>query len=362
MKLRQIFFIISALFLNQQLWAQYDGVLSEIYLGRQPSARVEAMGKSLDLFSCDANASFFNPAVIARSKGTSFSTSYASPYYSTTKANYRNYALATSLGEYGAIAINRFNWNSGEKVVITDPSGNVTGRYESSQTITAINYAKPVIENLLVGGSINLAQFKSNKTYNAWPVDLAAIQHFDLLQNDDLKAQMALGMTFFNIFKAKMSSESVVSNFTQEGELPQILKTGLSGRFDYLKNSLIPGLDLFNIILNAEYRSVLNSADRKAIIVGGELAVTELFFIRTGYYRETLNASNAPENEDLLNEVTYGFGVQLPVQELGIADLPLYIRFDYTQLEQPSLTKNISNWEDFKVWNVNIIWNMKIFR
>lgn len=323
--------------------------------------RAEAMGKSLDLFNSDANASFFNPAGIARSEGTSFSTSYASPYYLATKSYFRNFGLATSFGKFGALAINRFNFNYGEDLPTTDQSGNVTGKFEYNQTITTLNYAKDVMENLVAGVNINLAQVRANKTYNAWPIDLAVTRYCDAFSNDELHAQIAFSAAIFNIFKVKMSYKSDLDNRTYEDELAQMLKAGVSGRFDYLNHSLIPGLDLFNVILNTEYRSVLNSADRKAFIVGGELALTELLFLRAGYYRETINAHNSPENEDLLNELTYGFGVQLPVQELGIATLPLYIRFDYTKLEQPSYTKTISHWDDFKVWNINVIWDMKLF-
>ena len=354
MKIRNTLLIIIILFTNQHLWAQYNGVLSEIYLGRQPSARTEAMGKSLDLFKADGNTSFFNPANLARLQGTALTTSYAEPYYLVEKAYYTNYGVATSLGEYGAVSLNRYNWNLGEKSTVVNTSGQILGTFETNETLYTLNYARPLMKKLYAGININLAQFRVNKTTNSWPVDLALTQYFDIMKKEELQAQVALGAAFFNIFKAKMKYEEKVSGISVENELPQFITLGLSGRLVYLGNSPFFGQDLFDVIVHIQYHNLYNASDHKAIQAGGELGLLQLLFLRLGYYKETLNTNGENSNEDMLDEITWGFGLQLPVNELGLFDWPLVVGFDYTKLEQPSYSKVYTDWDDFTVWNINI--------
>jgi len=347
-------FILSILLFNQQLMAQYGGYMSELYFGRQPSARSEAMGKSMDLFAVDANTSFFNPANLARLQGVALNTSYAEPYYLAEKSYFTNYSLALSMAKYGALAINRFDWDFGSKIWVVTVGGNDAGRYRIHNTIYTLNYARPVMKNLLLGLNLNLVQHSSNETFNSWPIDLGAIRQFDLWQDNALQTQIALGAAFYNIFKAESSDP-------QKDELPQLLKVGFSGRLNYVQNPVIKDMDLFNIIINIQYHNLLNSAERKSIRTGAEIALMQLLFLRAGYYYETLARDGYAGNEDHLEETTYGFGVQLPLQQLGIIESPFYIRFDYASLQQPSYTKMISDWDDFKIWSIIIRWDLNVF-
>jgi hypothetical protein len=112
--------------------------------------------------------------------------------------------------------------------------------------------------------------------------------------------------------------------------------------------------NLFDVILHLQYHNLLNASDHKAIQTGAELGLLRLLFIRLGYYWETLNAYGVDGNKDMLDEITWGFGLQLPLNELGLFDWPLVVGFDYTNLEQPSYSKVFTNWDDFTVWNINI--------
>jgi outer membrane receptor protein involved in Fe transport len=63
-------------------FGQYDyGFLQEIFFGRQPSARAEALGRSYAAVDGDLTTIFFNPAGTATLKGLEIDGSYAAPYF-----------------------------------------------------------------------------------------------------------------------------------------------------------------------------------------------------------------------------------------------------------------------------------------
>ncbi|OIP40046.1 hypothetical protein AUJ95_04935 [Candidatus Desantisbacteria bacterium CG2_30_40_21] len=58
-------------------------------------------------------------------------------------------------------------------------------------------------------------------------------------------------------------------------------------------------------------------------------------------------------NKNLLEDTTYGFGIQLPVNKISKSKIPLDIKFDMVRLEQPSYS---ADWGDFSVYNLSINW------
>jgi len=63
-------------------FGQYDYEFwNESFLGRQPSARAEALGKGYCSIDGDLATIFYNPAGTATLQGAVINTSFASPYY-----------------------------------------------------------------------------------------------------------------------------------------------------------------------------------------------------------------------------------------------------------------------------------------
>ncbi len=73
--------------------AQYDGSYSEVFFGRQPSARVEAMGRGSVALFADGFSSFYNPALLSEVGKATVSLSDARPYYLLDKALYVRWGI-----------------------------------------------------------------------------------------------------------------------------------------------------------------------------------------------------------------------------------------------------------------------------
>lgn len=351
-----------SVFFSDTLLADDTKALNYLLLGRQPSARAEAMGKGMDVLTYDPNTAFYNPANLARNDYMSFGASYASPYYLTEDAFYTNYLISSSLGKFGSVSLSRFDFDLGERYYELDLAGNTISSQNYNQTFYMLSYAKAIPGGFYAGINVNLAQLRIHKTFNAFPVDAGIIKHLNIVKNDFLEYEAAAGISLTNIFNTSLEYESVVSDNKISSELPSLMRVGLSNKFAYNGIRPIENLNFLSMIFHIEYQNLINSPIRKGYRIGSELSVLELLYLRAGFYEETNDRNNVPENKDYLNSFTYGFGIRAPLQELHILDIPLAIRFDYTQLEQPSRTHNVEEWDDFKSWNINIFLNLDVFK
>ena len=353
------------LFLSGSLYANYIDTLENIFFGRQPSARSEAMGRSMDLLVFDGSSSFFNPANIARLEGISLYTSYASPYYFANKSFFTYYNLSASLGQYGSVALCSFDYNSGDKWTWMTENNEILGEYTYHETLYTLSYAKSIMEDLYIGANINLAQirnlsdwviyeFTGPKTYNAFPIDIGVIKQFNINLNENFNQKIGIGFSIFNILNSHFNIEGNIN------ELPVLSRIGLSHCLGYNGLKLIDGLKSFNWLIHLEYQDLLNESKRRCYRVGSEISLLEIIFLRIGYYYEELNDHNSPDvNENSLSEITYGFGIQIPIKTNHLEN---FIRFDFARLEQPSYSKQFTKWDDFTVWNLYINLDLNLFR
>ena len=110
-------------------------------------------------------------------------------------------------------------------------------------------------------------------------------------------------------------------------------------------------------MIHIEYQDLLNSKYFGALRIGGELRLLEMLALRLGYYRESRNDNDDPENyKDVLTDMTYGFGIELPLEKITAARIPLRVKFDMTRLQQPSSYKGPNRWSDFSVYSLSARW------
>ncbi|MHA1302021.1 MAG: hypothetical protein ACTSO9_21605 [Candidatus Helarchaeota archaeon] len=117
-----------------------------------------------------------------------------------------------------------------------------------------------------------------------------------------------------------------------------------------------PKLNIFSILFTSEYQDLFNSKYRTGFRIGTEISLFEMFAFRLGYYRETLDDYGYSSNKDLLDDITFGFGFQLPLYTITEKKIPLNFKFDMTTLQQPSYTREFDNWENFKVYSFSVHW------
>ncbi|MEJ2055899.1 MAG: hypothetical protein P8X42_18450, partial [Calditrichaceae bacterium] len=68
MKKPSVIFILMLVMYAGSLYADDTKALNSLFFGRQPTARAEAMGKSMDLLIFDPACTFYNPANLGRTE------------------------------------------------------------------------------------------------------------------------------------------------------------------------------------------------------------------------------------------------------------------------------------------------------
>ena len=100
-------------------FGQYDNSsFREMFFGRLPNARAEAMGKAYASIDGDISTVFFNPAGTATIKGLEVNASFASPYYLLPELKFNYFGLAYHFNKYLTIVLSRNQNNYGMMYLI----------------------------------------------------------------------------------------------------------------------------------------------------------------------------------------------------------------------------------------------------
>lgn len=104
-------------------------------------------------------------------------------------------------------------------------------------------------------------------------------------------------------------------------------------------------LKLFQGMVTTEYQHLLNSDYRRKVSIGGEFTLLEILILRAGYFKEKVYDYSHSSNKSHLESLTYGIGLQFPLQQL--TKIPMHVNIDYAQFSQPSYVVG-RTWDDLK--------------
>lgn len=134
---------------------KYDGAFSELFFGRQPSARAESLGRSFVSISRDANSYYYNPAGLAFLEGLNVSGTYANPYYYAEEAKYIYLSASYKIKKYGVIGFSHDYFKLDDIVIV-----NELGEKIGEETLSLRNYrfslSSEIIPDLFIGVNFNL--------------------------------------------------------------------------------------------------------------------------------------------------------------------------------------------------------------
>lgn len=343
------------LMISARAYGQYDyGFLYESYFGRQPSARVEAMGKAYCAVDGDLASIAYNPAGTATIKGLEVFANISSPYYFLNKAIYYFAGVGYHFNKYLTVSasFNRMDYNT--TFMLKDRQGNLL-KYTPINTIYTINASAQPIKEFLIGFNLNQLRidgYPDIKWSQPLYLDFGMIKKFNLHQNDVSRSELAFGasITNLNFGAVKLTFNDAES----KGNLPVITKYGLKYQLDWDTN-LSDTLSSIQLTFLADFQALLNSRYLSGVHTGLELWLLELVALRVGYYRTTHSDYGRPDyNLDHLESLTYGFGLQAPLHKF--TKLPLKIEFNHTNLPQPSLIRSRSSWGSFYSSSLRITW------
>ncbi|MDZ7364100.1 MAG: hypothetical protein ONB46_25805 [candidate division KSB1 bacterium] len=336
----------------------YRDALNHFFLGRQPSAKAEAMGKSMIATATGAFSSFYNPATISQNEGLFISASSATPFYLADHADYKFIGATYKLGNYGVLGLSLYRFSFGESIATTSMTNPAAqgGKFTPTTSMYTLTFSAETFKNLYFGMNVNSVRDKGAAIGKSYPIDLGLLKIFNCSKNQ----KISLGASLYNVTNSKILYD-VNDNRDIKEALPVSFHAGASCQLFWGSSKLNSfELNTFGILLQLEYQDLFNSKFHDGFRTGAELSFIEIIYIRFGLYREDINDHGFPAvNKNNLTDFTYGLGIEIPIDKFTRVKIPLNARLDITTMKQPSYIKNFDRWENFSVYNLSVNWIIK---
>lgn len=334
--------ILVLLAISIQCDAQYQvGFLNNYFFGRPLSARAEALGQSFVSVDGDASSMHFNPAGLGNMKGIELSSSYSTPFYILTQAHSLSVNLAAKIHPKIAIGIRLDQISLGIPGSISDSSGNVSQTSNQNYMNHKFSAAYSITETFHVGASINYFSYLPGFIDgSAAFLDLGIVKKIKL-RHFKHNQSINIGTSITNT-----TASNVKFNYNGtdlEETLPIISTYGLTYYLNPEKS--LGKLKLFQGMVTTEYQHLLNSDFHRKMSIGGEFTLLEILILRAGYFKEKIYDYGRSSNKSHVESLTYGIGLQLPLQQL--TKIPMHVSIDYAQFSQPSYVVG-RTWDDLK--------------
>jgi hypothetical protein len=126
-------------------WSSYRGFLSEMFFGREPIARAQALGMGYVAIDDDGSAGFYNPACLASLGTYSACFSRSARYYNLKDASFTFGYATVPLGKFGSIGLGEYYFDYGLKI----PAG-----YVPASSGASLAYSSRVTRRLFAGASV----------------------------------------------------------------------------------------------------------------------------------------------------------------------------------------------------------------
>lgn len=346
--MKKIIMLLSVVLSNSIFAQQYNDFAFEIFFGRLPSAKTEAMGRILTLNFDPYFVSQSNPANLITTKGVAAFYAYSSPLYGLKDANYNYAGVSYNNPNIGAFAFNVLRFDYGLTYFETgEQSPEIIGTFQPTRELYTLTYSYGIPGWFNFGVNANLFVFAENKSFTASFFEFGLSRNFNLVNDSKLKDDLTIGTQLKNIFNQSFSAVDQV----QSDVFPQIFRIGISNLFEYTDREVFEKDYLFGFSIGLEYQDLLNSDKRTAYKSGGEISFLDIIFLRGGYYHET-KFNYGFNSKDNLEEFTYGFGLKLDFDKYLINNFPLVLFFDFVSLKQPTYTKDYDSWDNFTTFNL----------
>lgn len=337
-----IFLIASVFFSNVSeyvLSQSYNGSFHELFFGMQPSARSEAMGRSISSIPGDPNSYYFNPASLAVLNGMNINGGGTSPaqFDLFKNASYGFGAASWKFGNTATLGLSVEVFNTGEYNIsyISKYGDTVSGKFNNSINNYRLTMCKEITKDFFAGANLNF--FVPDYNFGMMPLDKGNLSgpylylDMGILKSFNygpkiFKHTFSFGASIVNVNSAgfKLSEEQ------GEGKLPVIMRIASS-------YNLHRG---FDFLLNVEYEDVLNSQYYEAIHTGFEFSLEPLLYLRAGYYSQDI------PDKKVYSQFTYGIGVNILILGYftGMEEMPTFkIILDYSHLNLPSYIKEMQD-------------------
>lgn len=311
----------------------------EYFYGAAPHARVEALGRSGVLLGGSTASVFYNPAAIGTVEEGNGYLSHAAPYFALRSANY---VFAGASYRVAGPWVVGLNWN----------------RFQIGDTTFQINLGgerypvrRPTVDNVTLTNAVRLFDgFHVGVNVNGfrWKYLDDAPNAFALHVDGGVYYEHALptlstgathhirgAVTVNNATATRITFEDPAGvAYTQA--FPITLRTGVG--YQITLPVSIPGAGTGPLTLLGlfEFDELLNGPIRTAFRGGAEARLYDVVAVRVGAFTDTVDDFGFENNRSRRFDVTYGFGLNVPVATLTEGRVPIEASLDYTALRPAS--------------------------
>jgi hypothetical protein len=316
--------------------------------GRQTGARGEALGGGGVALTGDILSSFYNPAGIYGGTGVSVATSFGDAGDLPGYGNYRLLGAGLPVEDWGAVG---FTWYGFDYEYALDQPGPEDQVYSGNASVYTLTFAGEPKGDLYVGANLNmLRESISGQAETAFWPDIGLIKLFRLPGKAPVRQRIILGSSLANLTRSSIDSPG------GSQELPSTFRIGASYSISYSYRSWMNMARLFNLLVHAEYRDLLNLSYGDGPRLGAELTLLEMLSARVGYYYEDTGDYEDVTGQAQIERSTFGLGLALPVYRFTGGSVPLRATLDWANVEvQPYLTES-GDTETYSSWTVAVDW------
>jgi hypothetical protein len=326
--------------------------LTEIFFNRQAGADIEALGKSSAFLDGDINAVHYNPAALSGMRGIQASFTSAKPLYGYKSATLNSFACGSQISNKINLGMSYSSFNPNQKFIFRPEQED-----ELLINTLRLSGSYDILKNLSIGTNINYLDvypgfYAESKAFYG---DIGLLKKIKIkTKRGSQSANLSSYVKNFTNREAKGSYDSLEFS----NELPVIWTSGIT--YFYASGTQTgSGLTPFRLFATVEFQNLLNSIYNTQIATGLQTALYDILILRVGYYTTYLYDYGQPVNKDKLEELTYGIGIQIPIDK--VTNQPLSITADYTDLPQSSY--RIGSTEDhFKSLSLKARYTLGVFK
>jgi hypothetical protein len=328
-------------FVATACWADYEGVMSELLINRDPSARWSTLGKAAVLPDGGPFAGYYNPAGLVWVDGASLSWSRSTKFYLLDDVAFTFIGAAGDLGDLGIVSLSRYElsyrWASIEP--------------EQTSSSMCLAYCRRFGRGLAAAASLNRFEVTSEREDGvAYTSDIGVLKSTDLPGGGRLAHRVIVASALLNWTGTSIEVDQI------DNDLPIILRLGAAYSMMLSVGRLLPDLTTMEASIQAEYYDLLNSDFNRRFSLGSEIRLFEILALRLGYYDETRSDYGYETNKDSIAEVTSGLGLNLPLMKLSDGRIPLNAALDIARLHQPKVTTSSRDWPDYTHYSASVSW------
>ncbi|MDX2248956.1 MAG: hypothetical protein SF052_19365 [Bacteroidia bacterium] len=338
------------------LWIQaqyYSAFQNEYFFGRMPVVKAEAMGQTEVALGGTVPSLFYNPAGIGIIENQEITLVSSGPYYLLTEADNYFVGYARRFHPKLVAAASFHQFATGPSAFEIEINGVFYPIDKPKTTNFALTVAATPIKNLHAGINFNYFRWKYiNDLSRATTFHFDAGVLYEIPVSDTRK--LSLGASVTNLFFDRISFESPAGDFG-ENALPVIARLGAAYRMKTILSP--PGAEPgdVDILIAVEYQNLLNSEFHTAFRIGSEWVFYKVFAFRLGAYTHTEDDFGVSTNYSRIRDITYGFGIILPLSTWCEGKIPFDAHLDYTSLKQPPATSSFGRLPNMRGFSLRMV-------